>query len=696
MDFQSWDNGLVPKNNSRVSGRKMDNRILITAFILLVLVACVIIIVIHPKLTISAWDGCTCIESDSDSILLKTTGAERDCQYVAILLPSQQGTPQLLYPAENQKNGGVLKINTTTLDGRGMIFPIAYQADQEKVLIGKPIEWKGKENQASAIYATPSVRPPTPTATSTGVQTKLYATSNVPVIQFEAFSVDGTNNCQIQLQLHINKLNPQMTYQVGFMIAQKDKRAKPVGDRGYALGVSEADFVDLVVLPAQDAAKEHVVMAYVYIQSTDEMYFSEQLTFVPKQLKAATLKPTATIAKSTPTPTSIYSRITPTPTSIVMPTPVRTSNVTPIPTPKPTHTPPPSKPMAELFYLYDEDTRYYYQQLTPKEKRCFAAMYDAICARKATVDFSEEYTENECLRAVDVLYFDCPELLDCFAPAWYINPSSNQIYKCDFYYDLTIFDHERYLSQMTGIFDRIAMNHYSDYDREIALFIYIKENTVYDNTTDNSISAIGTFIEGRARCCGYARAAALGLRYLGIPCACVTGFTYEEDGSLASIGHEWLIVQIDGQWYQCDPTWDDPDGDNYFEDADLHYLPYTNITDAMMDDERLTNNYIWFSTGFSQPVCNSTAANYYKREGCFIPRGTDAAAAYRMAMINAADNGEKGIVLFFESPTDLEQFVAAQEFTMRIKSASSNRDIYFEYYTNFDSGLFYVEGIYLQ
>lgn len=56
-------------------------------------------------------------------------------------------------------------------------------------------------------------------------------------------------------------------------------------------------------------------------------------------------------------------------------------------------------------------------------------------------------------------------------------------------------------------------------------------------------------------CEGYAKALQLLCHEAGIPCV-------QQSGIAGGGGHMWAAVKLDGQWYFCDPTWDDPGSDN--------------------------------------------------------------------------------------------------------------------------------------
>ncbi len=76
---------------------------------------------------------------------------------------------------------------------------------------------------------------------------------------------------------------------------------------------------------------------------------------------------------------------------------------------------------------------------------------------------------------------------------------------------------------------------------------YDREHLKDDVQDDHNLR--GALLEGTAVCDGYAKTYALTLRRLGITGVLVTS---------KDIGHAWNMVELDGNWYQVDCTWDDP------------------------------------------------------------------------------------------------------------------------------------------
>ncbi len=90
----------------------------------------------------------------------------------------------------------------------------------------------------------------------------------------------------------------------------------------------------------------------------------------------------------------------------------------------------------------------------------------------------------------------------------------------------------------------------SDYDIAKALHDYLVLNCAYSSQGTSSHSSYGALVEHAAVCQGYAYAYKYLMDEAGIPCKLIFGF--------ANGYHAWNQVQINGEWYHVDTTWDDP------------------------------------------------------------------------------------------------------------------------------------------
>lgn len=152
----------------------------------------------------------------------------------------------------------------------------------------------------------------------------------------------------------------------------------------------------------------------------------------------------------------------------------------------------------------------------------------------------------------------------------------------------------------------------------------------YSDEDKNAYSAYGCLIEGKAVCEGYSKAMLMLCEYAGIDCIPVMGTANPDD----PIAHMWNKVNIDGEWYNIDVTWDDPIsnlGDDY-----LRY-DYFNITDTACQSDHVfeENKYMKY------PPAESESSNYFVKSQLLIENSADAADTVEKAIIQSAENGDR-------------------------------------------------------
>lgn len=130
------------------------------------------------------------------------------------------------------------------------------------------------------------------------------------------------------------------------------------------------------------------------------------------------------------------------------------------------------------------------------------------------------------------------------------------------------------------IVDSIVTDNMSDYEIAKALHDYLVLNVEYnknwleDIRNPNSKLRRGKHVvylaltDHLAVCAGYSATYKYLMDLAGVPCEYITGDSDGTDEMAAELGygwsvsHAWNIVQIDGEWYHVDVTWDDLGGDN--------------------------------------------------------------------------------------------------------------------------------------
>ena len=115
-------------------------------------------------------------------------------------------------------------------------------------------------------------------------------------------------------------------------------------------------------------------------------------------------------------------------------------------------------------------------------------------------------------------------------------------------------------AQALEAIDQCVQPGMSDYEIAKALHDYVVLNTAYGPIQgDGALSSTypeGYFslVNGQGQCMDYAGAYQVLMDLAGIPCETVFGDSTAGD-------HAWNIIQLDGEWYHVDTTWDDPTPD---------------------------------------------------------------------------------------------------------------------------------------
>lgn len=109
----------------------------------------------------------------------------------------------------------------------------------------------------------------------------------------------------------------------------------------------------------------------------------------------------------------------------------------------------------------------------------------------------------------------------------------------------------------------------SDYIKSLTIHDRLVQAVTYDMVGHHQ-TAYGALVDGYAVCAGYARAYQLLMNHVGIPVWYISG---NADNGLQYGGHAWSLVQLDGNWYYTDVTWDDTDYDGwmYYEHLNVTY-----------------------------------------------------------------------------------------------------------------------------
>lgn len=132
------------------------------------------------------------------------------------------------------------------------------------------------------------------------------------------------------------------------------------------------------------------------------------------------------------------------------------------------------------------------------------------------------------------------------------------------------------------------------YDR-ILIDAYYNLDAQWDGLAEDNWTAYGVMVNKYGVCESYAEAFQHLCLMAGINCTGITG--------TAGGGHKWNAVELDGQWYACDVTFDDPIGG---DSGVAGWHTYFNCTTEEME----YMNHSTEGSRFPGPVCEGTKYSY--------------------------------------------------------------------------------------
>lgn len=124
----------------------------------------------------------------------------------------------------------------------------------------------------------------------------------------------------------------------------------------------------------------------------------------------------------------------------------------------------------------------------------------------------------------------------------------------------------------------------SDYEKEKFVHDKLASKISYVTDAPMNQTAYSAIVNGKTVCAGYARAFQYIMQQLGIPCFYCRGYSGEN--------HAWNIIELYGDYYNVDLTWDDAEQNNY---------DYFNKT-----DKDLSRTHIRKGASIKLPACNGT------------------------------------------------------------------------------------------
>lgn len=255
--------------------------------------------------------------------------------------------------------------------------------------------------------------------------------------------------------------------------------------------------------------------------------------------------------------------------------------------------------------------RYYYAQLNKQEQAIYKAFYKGLMAHEDIIpipirgQLSKEVF-NKIFRAMTrdnpLIYYvnqsACNWATDMYGhtaicPQYFYNKDTVKKYNRNI---------EKTVNNLAG---QLRLTEGTDYEKELRVHDWFCNNVNYDfkgTDMDNparvilSHNIVGVFAKQKAQCEGIAKAVKVLLNAVDIKCIVATGDA-DADGSREH--HAWNVVDIDGNPYQVDVTWDIGASKGRVS------YDYFNVTDEIIGKTHKLEDKV--------PECTSLKDNYFER-----------------------------------------------------------------------------------
>lgn len=280
---------------------------------------------------------------------------------------------------------------------------------------------------------------------------------------------------------------------------------------------------------------------------------------------------------------------------------------------------------------------YYFDKLSENQQRAYICIFNEIQSHPERIQIPS-VSSDEIEKIFQYIKYDNPDLFCLNETCYLITESSKTFFSADYAFsaDKCRKYSEQTLAKAKEITDEINASTQSHYERELMIHDYIVDNCGYKKC-DLDSTAYGCLINNEAVCSGYANAAMIMLNMSGIKTVVIPGMATPQTGKTE--GHLWNMVELDGEQYFLDVTWDDPD----FEDSSSPSHLYFNVTESFISETH--------SDFDSNSVhCTGTKYNYFVYNNLIFDKYdytiTDIIIDY---CINEINNGHKSVEFKFTS-----------------------------------------------
>ena len=278
-----------------------------------------------------------------------------------------------------------------------------------------------------------------------------------------------------------------------------------------------------------------------------------------------------------------------------------------------------------------------YYSLDEKKRQVYDRTVSALMRHETGVTFTDEdaLTFDEFFDLYYLIYNDEYRLFYISNTIeYYVDPKTGYLKNVELKYNYNRLQAENMQQEIDARCDEImsaVTPQMSDYEIVKLIHDAIVTGCTYKEVKDMN-TVYGCLVNGEALCQGYSRS----FMYLCGEAGIVSYGVFGE----ANGPHMWNIVEMDGEYYHVDCTWDDP----ILTPEDREFIRYYYF--LVNDSDIVGVTHIPDSTYYSYPV-SAARDNYYKREGFYAESGEQGVNLLAVCAAEALEDGRKDAAVRF-------------------------------------------------
>lgn len=249
---------------------------------------------------------------------------------------------------------------------------------------------------------------------------------------------------------------------------------------------------------------------------------------------------------------------------------------------------------------------YYYYQLTDIQKSYYDLLLEASENNENSISGDIKFDRDDFFIALKAFSYDYPNYYWWGKGVSSKYTSNSFTSKCDEDVDTIKANLELLDSKVNSILNEcINENNYLTIKN---IHDYIVSNVKYDDSSNNSHNIVGSLLEGKSVCDGYAFAFKYLVNKAGFNCNIIEGTAFNTKNEIEE--HAWNEIELNGNWYLVDATWDNSiDINTGNESISYHYFL---IDEEMMNSDHYPNETYRFHD------CNDKSLFYVNMPGAYF------------------------------------------------------------------------------